>query len=108
MSPLEMVVSEALAERGWKTVSQAGSTEGGIVLGIVHPNKRGEFLAGVTCDGPSAEGVMARDREITRITTLNGLGWNIVRVWSENWWYAPQAAAERMHKQFNDLLDGAN
>lgn len=77
-----------------------------IDLGIKHPDKAGAYLAGVECDGATYHSsATARDRDKVREQVLRGLGWNIVRVWSTDWWFDRQGAAERMHQALSDLLE---
>lgn len=37
-------------------------------------------------------------------SVLRGLGWNILRVWSTDWWFDAKGAAERLHAGLTELL----
>jgi hypothetical protein len=41
----------------------------------------------------------------TEELVLRGLGWNIIRVWSTDWWFDPKGAAERLHNTLSALLE---
>ncbi|MBA4785213.1 MAG: DUF3320 domain-containing protein [Rhizobiales bacterium] len=104
-SPFEEAVAEELSKRGWHVVPQVGISGFRIDIGIKHPDKAGAYLAGVECDGATYHSsATARDRDKVREQVLRGLGWNIVRVWSTDWWFDRQSAAERMHQTLLDLL----
>jgi very-short-patch-repair endonuclease len=104
-SPLEEAVAAAMEERGWRVDPQVGVSGFRIDLGIVHPDKPGAYLAGVECDGATYHrSAVARDRDKTRQQVLENLGWNIVHVWSTDWWYDPETAIEQVHSTLTELL----
>lgn len=105
-SPFEMAVSEALECRGWIARPQIGVSAFRIDLGIVHPDKPGRFLAGVECDGATYHrSATAKDRDKVREQVLRGLGWNILRVWSPDWWYDKDGATQRLDEALVALLE---
>lgn len=105
-SPFEESVALALEARGWRITPQVGVSAYRIDLGIVHPDWPGRFLAGVECDGATYHSsASARDRDKTREQVLCNLGWNILRVWSPDWWYDSDGAMERLDQQLRELLD---
>ncbi len=105
-SPLEEAVAEALQAYGWQVVPQVGVSGFRVDLGVVHPDKPGAYLAGVECDGATYHrSAVARDRDKIRQQVLENLGWNIVRIWSPDWWYDAKSAAENIHCQLQKLLD---
>lgn len=58
------------------------------------------------CDGATYHrSAAARDRDKTRQQVLENLGWNVLRVWSVDWWYDSQAAIDRVHSALRKLLD---
>ncbi len=104
-SPLEEAVAAALESRGWRLDPQVGISGFRIDLGVVHPDKPGAYLAGIECDGATYHrSAVARDRDKTRQQVLENLGWNILRVWSTDWWYDPDAAVGQIVSQLEDLL----
>ena len=105
-SPFEQAVAEALELRGWQVVPQIGVSGFRIDLGIRHPDKPGAYLAGVECDGATYHrSAAARDRDKTRQLVLEGLGWNIERIWSPDWWYASEVVLKRVDEQLNEWLE---
>lgn len=104
-SPFEEGVANALALKGWVLHSQVGVSAYRIDLGVVHPDAPGTFLAGIECDGATYHrSATARDRDKLRESVLCGLGWEIVRVWSTDWWVDPTTTLEILHQRLEDLL----
>lgn len=104
-SPFEEAVAEELTRQGWHLVPQVGISGFRIDIGIKHPDRAGAFLAGVECDGATYHSsATARDRDKVREQVLRGLGWNIVRVWSTDWWFDAPGAAHRLHDALAALL----
>lgn len=105
-SPFEEAVAVQLAQRGWVVVPQVGISGFRIDLGVRHPDLVGAYLAGVECDGATYHSAAtARDRDKVREQVLTGLGWNMLRVWSTDWWYDSAGCAERLDTALNALLE---
>lgn len=104
-SPFEEAVAAQLEQRGWHVVPQVGVSGFRIDLGIRHPDHGGLYLAGVECDGATYHSsATARDRDKVREQVLRGLGWNILRVWSTDWWFNAAEAIDRIHEALNNAL----
>lgn len=105
-SPFEQSVAEALELRGWQIIPQIGVSGFRIDLGVRHPDKPGAYLAGIECDGATYHrSAAARDRDKTRQLVLEGLGWNILRVWSPDWWYARVRVVRKLDEQLTAILE---
>ena len=96
-SPFEAGVAEALGRKGWRVHTQIGASSFRVDLGVVHPDFPGRYLAGVECDGATYHSsATARDRDKLREHVLRGLGWEILRIWSTDWWVNPGGTLERV------------
>lgn len=83
---LELEVSEALRETGYTVHADIGCGGYRVDLAVVHPERPGEFVLGVECDGPHyRSAASARDRDRLRAEVLKGLGWRLHRVWMPSW-----------------------
>ncbi|SEK25956.1 Part of AAA domain-containing protein [Sphingomonas palmae] len=104
-SPFEEAVAWELQRRGWTVVTQVGVSRFRIDLGVVHPDRPGDYLAGVECDGATYHSAAtARDRDRVRGAILEGLGWRLLRVWSTDWWIDKARAADRIHVALSGML----
>jgi very-short-patch-repair endonuclease len=105
-SPFEASVATALGRKGWQVHTQIGASSFRVDLGVVHPDFAGRYLAGVECDGATYHrSATARDRDKLREQVLRGLGWEILRIWSTDWWVNPGGTLERVHTALTELLE---
>lgn len=89
-SPFEEQVCDALRDKGYIVHPQVGCSGYRIDLAILDPDKPGRYLLGIECDGANYHrSKTARDRDKLRESILRGLGWNLHRVWSTDWWEKP-------------------
>ncbi len=86
-----------LEERGLKVEKAVGSSSGKVDLAIVDDEHPGRYLLGILTDGPSyRKAGRARDRDRLRQEVLTGLGWNIHRLWSQDWLSDPLGEVDRI------------
>ncbi|TGS46253.1 DUF3320 domain-containing protein [Mesorhizobium sp. M8A.F.Ca.ET.181.01.1.1] len=103
-SEFEIEVANRLRVRGHSVDMQVGVSGFKIDLGIRHPDHPEMFLAGIECDGAQYHSSKsARDRDRLREEVLRGLGWNILRVWSTDWFDSPDAQTEKLLKRLEEL-----
>lgn len=104
-SPFEQAVHAELVRKGWNLHTQVGVSAFRIDLGVVDPDAPGAYLAGIECDGATYHrSATARDRDKLREQVLRGLGWDIVRIWSTDWWIDAEGTAEKIHRKLVELL----
>ncbi|MFS2135766.1 DUF3320 domain-containing protein [Duganella sp. Dugasp56] len=105
-SPFEEAVAAALSSKGWRVETQIGASSFRVDLGIVHPDAPGTYLCGVECDGATYHrSATARDRDLLREQVLRGLGWEILRIWSTDWWIDRIGTLERVQQALENLLE---
>lgn len=105
-SPFEDAVKAMLEVRGWTVRPQIGVSGFRIDLGVVHPDRPGDYLAGIECDGAMYHSALtARDRDQVRQAVLEGLGWDIIRIWSTDFWINAEAAMDIVDARMQELLE---
>ncbi len=77
--------------------TQVGSAGFFLDLAIVGPSAPGRYLLGIECDGAAYHSARStRDRDRLRQAVLEGLGWNIHRIWSTAWFRDPAKETEKL------------
>ena len=104
-SEFEEAVAWALRKRGWRVQTQVGVGKFRIDLGIINPDAPGLYLAGVECDGKTYHGSpTARDRDRTRHAVLENLGWQLIRLWSTDYFRDAESAIDKIDTALNECL----
>lgn len=105
---LESKVRELLEEMGYEVHSQVGSGEFRIDLAVVHPEDAGVYVLGLETDGPNyGSGKTARDRDRLRRQVLMGLGWQLRRLWTLEFWQDPAAQREALRTWVDEAVEHA-
>ncbi len=106
VGPFEEAVAVALGRKGWQLHSQVGASAAPLDLAVVHPDSPGVYLCGIECDGVTYHrSATARDRDQLREHVLRGLGWEIQRVWSTDWWIDAAGTLEKLDAKLRALLE---
>ena len=86
-----------LNERGYEASRHVGHSKFRVDIGVVDPDQPGEYLLGILLDGGAyRDARMVREREISQIGVLNGLGWTIERLWTMDWWDNKKRELDRL------------
>lgn len=94
---LAATVGSFLEAHGWTADRDLGASGCRIDLAVRHPEREGEYLLGILCDGPGyAAQTDTRDREHLRASVLRGMGWRLVHVWTIDWALDRRRAEERL------------
>lgn len=107
----EAEVKESLERRfienGWDNLvvdSQIGSVGFRIDLAVRRNDSSG-YLLGIECDGKTYHSSpSARFRDIWRQDILERYGWQIHRIWSQNWWTQPDYEINKVIRRLKQML----
>ncbi|MCG8314047.1 MAG: AAA domain-containing protein, partial [Pseudomonadales bacterium] len=103
-SDFEIAVIKALNKEGFECVPQVGVAGFYIDIAVKDPGMPGRYLMGVECDGASYHSTKStRDRDRVRQSVLEGLGWNIKRIWSTDWFKNPKAELKPIIDELKEL-----
>ena len=101
-SPFEEVVRRSLIERGYRVDVQVGVAGYRIDLAIKSEDEHG-YALGIECDGATYHSApAARDRDWLRQSVLEGLGWNIHRIWSRSWIQNPEQELRKIEEALHE------
>ena len=88
---------------GYDTDKGVGKSGFKIDIGVVSPEKDGTYCLGILLDGPVyAKSGTTTSREVSQMSMLKGFGWNIVRIWSLEWWENPDKVFDKLVAIIND------
>jgi len=96
-SPFEEDVIRAIRSLGYKADPQVGTADFRIDIGVRHPDRPGQYIVAVECDGAAYHSALwARERDRLRQDVLEGLGWRFHRIWSTDWFHRPEQEIQRL------------
>ena len=94
---LNASVAEALNRAGLQVHSSIGCSEYKVDLAVVNPERPGEYILGIMCDGENyRDAGTAKDRNVAQEAVLKSLGWQICHIWALDWWENPGAETEKI------------
>ncbi len=96
-SEFEQSVGDLLEKEGYHVDYQVGCIGYSIDIGIRVSDSDGRHFIGLECDGaPFHSSRSARDRDVLREEQLRSLGWNILRIWSTDWYRSRSREEKRV------------
>ncbi len=105
-SEFEVVVMRIIKNLGYECDPQVGVAGFYIDIGVRNPDRPGEYLLGIECDGATYHSsVSVRDRDRLRQEILERKGWFIHRIWSTNWFHARSTEIDRLKRILESKLD---
>ena len=108
-SSFEEHVAGGLTTAGYEITPKVGVASYRIDLGVRHDEYPHGYLLGVECDGATYHSAPSvRDRDRLRETVLRGLGWDIYRIWSTDWFSDPDREMTKLLEYLEGKLRGAS
>ncbi|WP_050526531.1 DUF3320 domain-containing protein [Pseudorhodobacter aquimaris] len=96
-SPFEEDVTRVIRGLGYEADPQVGTAGFRIDIGVRHPDRLGQYIVAVECDGASYHSALwARERDRLRQDVLEGLGWRFHRIWSTDWFHRRDHEVRRL------------
>ncbi|HEY8419442.1 MAG TPA: DUF4011 domain-containing protein [Clostridia bacterium] len=101
---LEEQILNILKQKGYDGEINYGTSGYKINVAIKDPDNPQKFILGVMCDSISYSKVKTvKDREIAPFAVLKKLGWNLMRVWSLDFWDSPEKVINKIVKKIESL-----
>lgn len=90
-------IAEALNNEGYLANVNVGRSMFKVDVAVSDKNSPDVYLLGILLDGEGYRDTQTtRDREIVQPSVLRGLKWNVMRVWSVDWFNNPQRVLSRI------------
>jgi very-short-patch-repair endonuclease len=103
-SDFEIEVARALGAHGYEAHPQVGVAGYFLDLAVIDPRRPGRYILAIECDGATYHSAKsARDRDRLRQGVLEGLGWNVHRIWSTDWFRDPGAEILKAVRKLDEL-----
>ena len=91
-------VCDVLEENGYSYQCNVGHSNFKIDIAVVNPFDENEYLLGIMLDGDTYKASLnnTKDREISQLNILKGLGWSLHRIWTMDWWDNKEQEIEKL------------
>ncbi len=94
---IQKEVAEEIRRLGYVAVPQIGESSLRVDIGVKTPENLDRFILGIILDGEGYRSTTtARDRDRLRAQVLEGMGWNLHRIWSPEWVHRRSTEVERL------------
>ncbi len=102
---VEAEIAGALESWGYEVHHRIGCGGYRVDLAVVDPRTPGTYALAIELDGSNyASAQTARDRDRLRRAVLESLGWQVLRVWSTDWWFDAEAQKQRLRVAVEEAL----
>lgn len=101
---LAKTIAGRLQEKGLQVQCDIGTSGFKVDIGIVHPDKKQQYLLGILIDGDYYYNARtANDRERVMPSVLESLGWNLHRVWAMEWYENSEKVIDAIMEKADQL-----
>ena len=105
-SPFEEDVAQVIKSLGFIADLQVGTAGFRIDIGVRHPDRPGQYLVAVECDGAAYHSALwARERDRLRQGILENLGWQFHRIWSTDWFHHRKREIEKLKEKLRQARE---
>lgn len=94
--------------RGLNCDTHVGRSNIQVDAAVINPYEPEDYLLGILLDGSQYHNTMGtRDREVSQISVLESLGWDIERFWTMDWWDNSEKEKMRLNRLLDEALEKA-
>ena len=80
-------ICQAVTAGGYQYQKAVGHSKFKVDIAVINPYNSEEYLMGIILDGESyRQSQNTKDREVAQVSVLSGLGWELHRIWTMDWW----------------------
>lgn len=100
-------IAAEVRKMGYVADTHIGRSNFKVDIAISTADDKDTYLLGILCDGRNYYDTKTeRDREITQPGVLRGLGWNLMRIWTVDWFMKREQCLEQIKNQLEELKSG--
>ncbi|WP_230495152.1 DUF3320 domain-containing protein [Pseudoneobacillus rhizosphaerae] len=93
-----------LEKNGYKVATHVGKSEFKVDLAILDPKNPGKYMAAIQLDGPNyANRKTTRDRNKLSDLILERLGWELIKIWSIEWWHNEEKQIDILFEKLREI-----
>ena len=97
-------VAEELSNYGYDCRCDVGVSDFKIDVAVVDPKNKHNFILAILCDGESHFSV--KDRTVMQVQTLRRNNWNVIRLYSINFFNNPKREIKKIKEYLDKLCSG--
>ena len=102
-------ICQAITDGGYKYQKAVGHSKFKVDIAVINPYNPDEYLLGIMLDGESyRQSFNTKDREVAQISVLNGLGWELHRIWTMDWWDNRDKELSKLMQLLNEKKETAH
>lgn len=102
-------ICQAITDGGYKYQKAVGHSKFKVDIAVINPYNPDEYLLGIMLDGESyRQSSNTKDREVAQISVLNGLGWELHRIWTMDWWDNRDKELSKLMHLLNEKKEAAH
>lgn len=93
-------ITHVLERKGYKTHKNVGRSNYRVNIGILDPENENSYIAAIIVDGVTYSNTpTVRDRSVVQPAVLEQLGWNMIFVWTLDWFKNKELVLEQIEEQ---------
>jgi very-short-patch-repair endonuclease/DNA polymerase III delta prime subunit len=102
------LIANEIEKFGYKVDTQVGNSNFKVDIAIIDPSNSNRYLLGILCDGKNYyETKTTRDREIVQPSVLTMLHWQVMRIWSVDWYENKEKVISRIVSRLDAIKSGS-
>lgn len=101
-------ICATIKAHGFECETHVGHSDFHIDIAVVDPYHPTQYLMGILLDGEQyRKTTNTRDREVSQFSVLRHLGWELIRIWTIDWWDDAERQTKRLLSKLDALKEKA-
>ena len=102
-------ICQAIIDDGYEYQKAVGHSKFKVDIAVINPCNPEEYLLCIMLDGESyRQSSNIKDREVAQISVLKGLGWELHRIWTMDWWDNREKELSKLMELLNEKKKAAH